>query len=173
MASRPVVIVDYDPRWPEMFEAEKARILQAVGEHVVAVEHVGSTAVPGLAAKPTIDIIAGVRRLEEARSCIGPLAAIGYEYVPEYELEMPERRYFRKGPPESRTVHLHMVEIGGDFWWRHLTFRDYLRENREEARQYEALKRGLAAKHGSDREAYTDGKTAYIRSVEERSRKRR
>ena len=161
-----VAIVDYDPRWPRQFEEEKARILAATDSQVVAVEHIGSTAVPGLAAKPIIDILAGIRHLEVARACIAPLATIGYEYVPEYETELPERRYFRKGPREARTHHVHLVEVEGAFWRRHLAFRDYLRAHPEEAKRYAALKRALAAKFGEDREAYTDGKTAYVRGIE-------
>ena len=165
-----VVIVDCDPRWPAMFEEEKVRILATIGPHVVAVEHIGSTAVPGLAAKPIIDILVGIRWLHDARLCIGPLAAIGYEYVPEYEDELPERRYFRKGPPGGRTHHVHMVEVMSDFWDRHLRFRDYLRAHPEEARRYDALKRKLAAKFGADREAYTNAKAEYVRSVEAKAR---
>ena len=161
-----VAIVDYDPRWTRQFEEEKARILAATVPSVVAVEHIGSTAVPGLAAKPIIDILAGIRHLEDARACIAPLATIGYEYVPEYETELPERRYFRKGPREARTHHVHLVEVEGAFWRRHLAFRDYLRAHPEEAKRYAALKRALAAKFGEDREAYTDGKTAYVRGIE-------
>ena len=93
-----VVVADYDPRWPRMFEEERRRIVGAIGPLAVAVEHVGSTSVPRLAAKPVIDILVGVRRLGDATSCVVPLAAIGYEYVPEYEREIPDRRYFRKGP---------------------------------------------------------------------------
>jgi len=132
----------------------------------VAVEHVGSTAVPGLAAKPVIDIVVGVRRLKDAAACAAPLAAIGYECVPEYEAEIPDRRYFRKGPFGGRTHHLHMVEFGGAFWRRHLAFRDWLRTHPEDAARYGALKRELAATHEADREAYTEAKNAFVREVE-------
>lgn len=97
-----VTICDYDLRWPLAFEDEKRAIIRAIGGHISALEHIGSTAVPGLAAKPTIDIMVGLRQLEDARHCIQPLADLGYEYVPEYEAEIPERRYFRKGPPGRR-----------------------------------------------------------------------
>ena len=117
-------IVNYDPRWPRRFKEEKARILAAIGPWARSVEHVGSTAVPGLAAKPIIDILVGLRSLEDAKECITRLEAIGYEYIPEYEAIRPERRYFRKGPTESRTHHLHMVETSSGFFRNHILFRD-------------------------------------------------
>ncbi len=173
MATNPeggaVLLIDYDPRWPREFEEEKARVLAAIGPHVVGVEHIGSTAVPGLPAKPIIDLLVGVRRLDEARPCIAPLAAIGYAYVPEYEAFIPDRRYFRKGAFGARTHHLHMVVIGGEIWNAHVRFRDWLRDHPDDARRYADLKRELAAKFRDDREAYTDGKTAFIREIERRS----
>lgn len=171
MTRPPVVVQDYDPEWPRLFEEEKATILGTIGHVVAAIEHVGSTAAPGLAAKPIIDILVGVRRLDDAQQCIAPLQRIGYEYVPEYEVSLPERRYFRKGSP--RTHHLHMVEVGSDFWERHLLFRNYLRTHPEAARAYEELKRDLAVRHGADREAYTEGKTPFIRAVEDLARRSR
>ncbi|MEK6912099.1 MAG: GrpB family protein, partial [Candidatus Thermoplasmatota archaeon] len=102
----PVVIFDYDPMWPILFRDEMARILGVIRRHVVGLEHIGSTAVTGLAAKATIDLLVGVRQLDDGRECIAPLAGIGYEYVPEYEREIPDRRYFHKGPPVMRTFHL-------------------------------------------------------------------
>ncbi len=171
MVSGPsIAIVDYDPNWPALFEAERGRILSATGHLVVVIEHVGSTAVPGLAAKPVIDIMAAVRHLDDARKCIEPLHAVGYEYVPEYEAELPERRYFHKGPSGDRTHHLHMVELTSDFWKRHLLFRDYLRAHPGTARQYQELKRRLAAQFGADRSGYTEAKGPFIRAVEEKAR---
>ena len=168
--SNQVVIVCYDHRWPTRYEEERAKILKAIRDKLVIVEHIGSTAVPGLAAKPITDIMAAVRRLADAEACIGPLQRIGYQYVPEYELELPERRYFHKGLPESRTHHLHVVEITSDFWRRHLLFRDYLRTHPEVAREYEALKRRLAERYRFDRQAYTEAKTEFIQAVVERAR---
>ena len=161
----PVVIFDYDPLWPILFEGERARILAVIRGHVVGIDHIGSTAVTGLAGKATIDILAGVRRLDDGRECIAPLAGIGFEYVPEYEREIPDRRYFHKGPPVMRTFHLHMVEHGGDFWRRHLRFRDYLRTHPAAVQEYERLKRELAARYGVDREGYTNAKAAFVAAV--------
>jgi GrpB-like predicted nucleotidyltransferase (UPF0157 family) len=161
----PVVIVDYDARWPAMYEEERQRVLNATGELIVAIEHIGSTAVPGLGAKPIIDLMAAVRRLTDAEECIEPLESVGYEYVPEYNKIMPERRYFHKGPPERRTHHLHIVELTGDFWTRHLLFRDYLRAHPKEAQKYYRLKKDLSAKYHTDREGYTEAKSSFIESV--------
>lgn len=167
--SSAVMIVDYDPQWPILYEEEKARILGVIGHKVVAIEHIGSTAVPGLGAKPIIDIMVAVRHLSEAEQCIEPLQSVGYEYVPEHEDFIPERRYFRKGHPETHR-HLHIVEPTSDFWERHLFFRDYLRAHPKVARQYYELKRQLATKSGSDRQTYTDAKTPFIESVITRAR---
>ncbi|HST52911.1 MAG TPA: D-glycero-beta-D-manno-heptose 1-phosphate adenylyltransferase [Pyrinomonadaceae bacterium] len=167
---QPVQVADYDTRWPEMFEAECGRIVEAIGPHVVAVEHVGSTSVPNLAAKPIIDIMAGVRSLADAPLCVTPLHKIGFEYVPKAELLTPERRFFRKGERGAGTHHLHMVEHGGKFWQEHLLFRDYLRAHTEAAREYEHLKRELAARHGAQRNSYTDGKRDFVVSVVEKAR---
>ena len=141
----PVGIVNYDPQWPVLYEEEKGRILGVIGRRIVAIEHIGSTAVRGLAAKPIIDIMVAVRHLIDAGECIEPLQSIGYEYVPEFEVEIPERRFFRKGPPEARTHHIHMIELTSEFWGRHLLFRDYLRTHPEAAQQYYQLKKELAA----------------------------
>ncbi len=159
--------MDHDPRWPAIYAREKDRILKVIADKIVAIEHVGSTAVPGLGAKPIIDILVGVTRLSDAKKCIAPLKSIGYEYVPEYEKEIPERRYFRKGPEgvPNRHFHLHMVEQNGSFWRRHLLFRDYLRSHQDVAQQYCKSKRELSKRYASDREAYTEAKTSFIESV--------
>lgn len=162
-------VVDYDPRWPQIYEDERARILSAIGPWVAGIEHVGSTAIPGLAAKPIIDILVGLKTLSDAVHCIPRLQAVGYEYVPEYEKEVPERRYFRKGPLENRTHHVHMVEKGSDFWVKHLRFRDHLRDHPEDARRYERLKRELAARFTDDRDLYTESKTDLVESIVQRA----
>lgn len=160
-----VTIAEYDSQWPVMYEEEKERILSVIGHTVVAIEHVGSTSVPGLGAKPIIDIMVAVRRLADAAACVEPLQSLGYEYVPEHEVVMPERRFFRKGLRGAGTHHLHMVEQTSEFWERHLLFRDYLRAHPKVAQQYYALKKELAARYGSDRSSYTDAKTPFIESV--------
>jgi GrpB-like predicted nucleotidyltransferase (UPF0157 family) len=151
--------------WHRQFAEEEARVREAVGGHVVAIEHVGSTAICGIAAKPIIDIAAAVREAADAGRCVRPLEKIGYEYRGEGGIA--GRYYFVKGEP--RTHHLHMVELGSDFWRSHLTFRDYLRTHRGAAEEYERLKRELAVKHERDRGAYTEGKSMFIREVLKRA----
>jgi GrpB-like predicted nucleotidyltransferase (UPF0157 family) len=120
-----------------------------------------------LGAKPIIDIMVGMRHLSDAQGCIGPLETIGYEYVPEYQVSIPERRYFRKGPSNvpNKHYHLHMVEYDSDFWRRHLLFRDYLRAHPRTAKEYHRLKKELAAKYRFNRDAYTEAKTLFIESI--------
>jgi len=150
--------MDYDPQWPILYEKEKALILGAIGRNIVAVEHIGSTAVPGLGAKPIIDIMVAVHHLPDAIECIEPLKKIGHEYSAEQEALIPERRYFRKGPSDisNKHYHLHMVEQTSDFWEKHLLFRNCLRAHTNIAQQYYQLKKESAARHGSNREAYTE-----------------
>ena len=169
-ASAPVIIADYDPRWPAMYAAETARIHDAIGEWLVGIEHVGSTSVPGLAAKPVIDIMPGLRRLGDSPHIVKPLQKLGYQYFPEHEDVMPERRYFALPAGDKhrtrRRFHIHAVETTTAFWRRHVAFRNYLRAHPETVDEYAALKRCLAAKYGSDREGYTEAKTEFITGIE-------
>ncbi len=162
----PVVIVDYDPRWAEMFESEKRHILDALRELNVTVEHVGSTSVPGLAAKPIIDIMVIVPDPATGEKTIAPLTALGYEY--RGELGILGRFYFGKGNP--RTHHLHMYPRGHSEIERHLLFRDYLRTHPEAALEYAELKRVLAEKYRDDREAYNEAKSDFVKSIEAKAR---
>ena len=118
----PVVIVPYDPAWPAMFEAARAEIERAAGEHIEAIEHFGSTAVPGLAAKPIIDVLAAVADWDRAKVIVDPLVALGWLYRGEYGIQ--RRRYFVKpnGPDDARTHHLHVVERASNEWREQLAF---------------------------------------------------
>lgn len=155
------MIVDYDPGWPVRFEEERRLIAQALSGLAVAIEHVGSTSVPGLAAKPVIDIMVAIRAFEDGERCVAPLEALRYEYRGDGGI--PGRHYFRKGEPRSH--HMHMVVYGGEFWERHIAFRDLLRADRALADAYAALKRELAAQHGAGRIAYTEAKTPFIEAA--------
>ena len=163
-----VEIAAYDPAWPDAYERERAAIAGALGDLVSAIEHVGSTAVPGLGAKPIIDIMVGLRVLSDHARCVDPLASVGYEHKGEYGI--PGRHYFRKPVAGPRTHQVHMVHHGSGFWVRHLLFRDYLRENPDEAAAYDRLKRELAARFGTDVEGYAEAKTEFIRSAEAKAR---
>lgn len=161
-----VVIVDYDPRWPGMFAEEKARIVDALAGLEITVEHVGSTAVPDLAAKPIIDIMVVVPDPAKGEKAIAPLTALGYKY--RGELGIPGRFYFSKGSP--RAHHLHLYPRDHPETARLLLFRDHLRAHPEAARAYAELKRSLAEKFRYDREAYTEAKNDFIKSIEARIR---
>ena len=169
-----VFIAPYDPNWPKSFEQEKARLADALGEHFVDIQHIGSTSVPGLGAKPILDIIIAVRTLAEAdRFCIQPVVALGYEYVKAFEAETPHRRYFRKsdaGAPAVRTHHIHLVEINSQWWVDHLLFRDYLRADPEARRTYEAHKRQLAEREWNVSNDYAEAKTNFILRMMEGAR---
>jgi len=164
-AKEPIVLVAYDSAWPAQFDAERERLRGILG-HATPIEHIGSTSVPGLVAKPILDIVIGVSALPEIEAKIPDLEERGYEYVAKFEAELPERRYFRKHDGTRTTVHVHAVVTGGDFWKRHMAFRDHLRAHPAIAQEYAQLKLGLARKHAHDRDAYTDAKSPFIRRVE-------
>ncbi len=161
----PVVLVPYDPAWPRRFAEDREAIARALGDHAVAIEPIGSTAVPGLLAKPVLDIMVGIRRLSETPACVAALEPLGYVYRPDAEAEIPDRRYFDKGPPGGRTHHLHVVEFAGPFWMRQLLFRNFLRQHADRAAAYGTLKAELAAKFTVDRAGYTDAKGPFIQTV--------
>lgn len=158
-----VTISPYNPEWPRRFTEEAAVLGTVFADGNVVIEHIGSTSVVGLGAKPIIDIMVGLERLADAESRIAVLEAVGYEYVPKYEAQLPDRRYFRKPRFSPRTYHVHCVVKGSSFWIRHLAFRNHLRTHPESAKAYEALKRSLAARLGKDE--YTDAKTPFIEGV--------
>ena len=165
-----IVLVPYDPQWPRLFEQEAARVRDLLGELVTRIEHIGSTAVPGLPAKPIIDLLVGVRSLDEAKQRAVPLLeAVGYSYWRDNPNK--ERMFLVKGLPPNgpRTHHLHMVEPASDSWER-LLFRDYLRAHADEAQRYATLKHDLVAQFPEDREGYTDGKSKYIAGVMAKAR---
>jgi GrpB-like predicted nucleotidyltransferase (UPF0157 family)/cytidylate kinase len=158
-----VILVPYDPDWPRRFEEERGVLAAVFSGTEAVIEHVGSTAVPGLGAKPVIDVMIGVRALAEVEARIPELEAAGYEYVPEHEQQLPNRRYFHKPRHKPRTVHLHCVVKGSDFWIQHLAFRDYLRAHPDTASAYYDLKRDLASR--MPRSEYTEAKSSFIQTA--------
>lgn len=162
-ADEPIRLAPPDPGWPARFEAERAALEEAIGKWVEGgIHHVGSTAVPGLEAKPIIDILAGVHDLEGARACFGPLARLGYVYAPYLPDEM---HWFCKPDPARRTHHLHLAPAGSRRYREELCFRDRLRADPELAAEYATLKRHLAERHRDDREAYTEAKGAFVEAA--------
>lgn len=166
-----IIIVDHNPEWAQLFAREEALLRSVLSPDLVTrIEHFGSTSIPGLAAKPVIDILVGVRSLEEAKQDAVPvLEGLGYSYW--RDDPRTDHLFLVKGlpPHSSRSHHLHIIE-SGSVEWEHLLFRDYLRAHRHEAKRYANLKRDLAAVHREDREAYTDAKAEYIRRVTEIAR---
>ena len=157
-----VEIGPYDPEWPAQFEAEKQRIEGALGALAIEVHHMGSTAIPGLAAKPIIDIMIVVRQLDDAAQCIAPLKELGYTSVD--HPENVDRRFFRKGQ-HPRTHHVHIVEQDSQALKEHLAFRDALRGDPQLRDQYAALKYDLAERYQNDRAQYTESKTEFVTRV--------
>jgi GrpB-like predicted nucleotidyltransferase (UPF0157 family) len=169
-----IVVSDHDPAWTAMFEQERALVLDALGPIVVTVEHVGSTAVPGLAAKPIIDLLVGVRSLAEARShCVEPMRALHYRYMAEYETWLPGEMLFRKGPPGPWTHHVHLMEPTCPRWEEFTLVRDYLRRHQEVASAYADLKRALALVFGDDIAGYRNAKAPFIEAIMARARAER
>ena len=167
--TQPIEVVDYDQDWPRRYAEERDRIAAAIGEAILAIEHVGGTAVPGLPAKTVIDLMVGVEDIERAGQAVAGLINLGYEYIPEFETQLPDRRYFRRGAPE--THHVHMVPVSSDYWREHLLFRDYLRSHPQAAEEYGKLKRGLAGRFPLDRDAYRAGKLPFIDTVVDAARR--
>lgn len=162
LASGAVRLATADPSWPALFAAERGRLLAAAGDLPLVIEHVGSTAVPGLPAKPILDLMGGRPAGSDLAPYVAALEAAGYRHRGEYGI--PGRHYFVRDDAERRrTHHLHVVEHEGVFWREHLAFRDALRADPALRDAYAALKRDLAARLPRDRAAYTDGKTAFVR----------
>jgi GrpB-like predicted nucleotidyltransferase (UPF0157 family) len=156
-----VSVTSYDESWPVQYERESKKVSAALGDLVVAIEHIGSTSVPGLTAKPTIDILVGVRKLEITEQAMARMARLGYQH--RGEMGIPGRQYFRKGDRYPRDFNVHVVVWGGPLWNDHVAFRDYLRAHPEWAREYAELKRELLmTPEGRDRSTYQAGKEPFI-----------
>ncbi len=161
-----IVVQPYDPRWPQCYEAERARVADALGELALEIHHVGSTAVVGLAAKPIIDLMVAVRSLEEVEDVRARLEPLGHQFRD--HPEAMDRRFFRKGQP--RAYHLHLVEQGSETLRQHLIFRDVLRADPALCAAYAQLKTELADRYAEDRPAYTAGKESFIQEVLQRQK---
>jgi GrpB-like predicted nucleotidyltransferase (UPF0157 family) len=161
----PIEIVAYDSSWPTQFDQECHALRRALAPWLAGtIEHVGSTAVPGLAAKPVIDIMVAVDTLERSKPAIEPAVVLGYCYFP-YKAHL--EHWFCKPSPAFRTHHLHLVPVGSPQWIGPIAFRNYLRTHVEIATEYERLKRRLAETFKFDREAYTEAKGPFIQAITE------
>ena len=159
----PIELVPYDASWPDMFESERQTLARLLAAWLAgSIEHIGSTAVPGLVAKPVIDIMAPVRSLPTSRPAIDAAAGADYVYFP-YRADV--MHWFCKPSPAYRTHHLHLVPYESQLWRERVAFRDALRDNPALAADYAALKQSLAEKYQFDREAYTEAKSPFVEQV--------
>ena len=156
-----VRVCPYALEWARLFEGEAGRIRAAIGPYALDIQHIGSTSVPGLAAKPIIDIGIAVADFDEAARCVQPLVALRYQYMGENGI--PRRHYFVRGDP--RMYHVHMNERASADWQQTIRFRDYLRAHPDVAAAYADLKLRLAQQFPTDRPAYQDGKDDFIKQV--------
>ena len=155
------MLVGHDPGWGQVYETERQRIGAALADLALDIQHCGSTAIPGIRAKPILDVLVGVERLARGRDCVPLLRGIGYDYLGE-DL-VPNEHFFGKGAP--RTHHLHLVEWRGPGWQEKVLFRDRLLADHAIARHYEARKMALAARFPNDRASYTKAKAKFIAGV--------
>jgi GrpB-like predicted nucleotidyltransferase (UPF0157 family) len=185
-----VTLVPYNPEWKTMFESERGRLSEALREFSPGIEHIGSTSIEGLGAKPVIDIQIGVHKKEHLDMAVPLIINLRYIYCKKYEDELPFRRYFfdveNPGNEELPKVlythndrisredfphihHIHMVEYNSDWWKRHIAFRDYLRKNNEARDAYYIVKAELAQKDWKTVNDYADAKTEFVRRIERRA----
>lgn len=160
-----VVLHPYSTNWPTVFDSVRAELATVFAPSLMRIEHIGSTAVPGLCAKPVIDVALGASTLNEYETHIDALQALGYAYINKYEHLIPLRRYFVHPSVQGLRVHVHGLLLDGELWQQHLFFRDQLRQDAELRLAYQQLKTDLAHKHRHEKDLYTDAKAPFIRAV--------
>ena len=165
--TRQVEVVPHNPDWSEQFEQEVDELTVVFGQEIVAAHHIGSTAIPGIVAKPIIDILLEVRDIGRIDAFNEEMRARGY--LAKGAFGIPGRRFFIKGTEECRTHHIHVFQTGNPKFERHLAFRDYLGAHRDEAQAYSRLKQELAQRFPHDIEGYMAGKDAFIKEIERRT----
>jgi GrpB-like predicted nucleotidyltransferase (UPF0157 family) len=165
---RKVEVTLHNPKWREAFEVESKSVADALGENVVAVHHIGSTAIPNIYAKPIIDLLVEVKDIIKVDEKSLAMESLGYEVMGEFGI--PGRRFFRKDDQEHiRTHHIHTFEIASAQVERHLAFRDYMLAHSEEAQKYSELKRELAKKYPQNIDKYINGKDGFIKEMDEKA----
>jgi GrpB-like predicted nucleotidyltransferase (UPF0157 family) len=160
-----VHVVPFSPAWAAHFAKLAAQLRGVLTHPRTSIEHIGSTAVPGLCAKPVIDVLVGVPSLPVIEAAIPALAAVGFDYISKYEDELPQRRYFVKPAGDLPRVHVHAVCTGSALWRNHLAFRDALRAHAALRDDYARLKLTLAHQHAHDKAAYTQAKAPFIQAA--------
>lgn len=165
---RKVEVVPHNPKWREAFEVESKRVTDALGENVVAIHHIGSTAILGIYAKPIIDLLVEVKDIVNVDGRNSSMESLGYEVMGEFGI--PGRRFFRKDNQEGiRTHHIHTFKVSSEQVHRHLAFRDYMIAHPEDAQRYSELKRGLAKEYPTNIDGYMDGKDGFIREMDQKA----
>ncbi len=168
MVTRRIEVVRYDPRWPAMFAAEASLLRLNLPGVIVHIQHMGSTAIPGIKAKPVIDLLVEVEDIDAIDVWNQAMEEIGYR--PRGELGIPGRRYFSKNTDMVRTHHAHFFPVGHPEIERHLLFRDYLREHPQAAMEYSQLKEELAARFRYDSHGYTEAKNDFVQRIDRLAR---
>ena len=165
--ARKIKVVPHDPNWSKLFKVEADEIAAILGQEVVAVHHIGSTAIPGISAKPIIDILVEVHDIKKIDDFNKEMIELGYQ--PKGEFGIPGRRFFIKGGDATRTHHIHMFQTGDTEVERHLDFRDYMMAHPEEAQAYSRLKVQLAQKFPEDIDGYMEGKDGFIKEIDRKA----
>ncbi len=157
---QPLAYVPYDSAWPGLFETEKEKIQKRLGDLIVRVEHIGSTAVPGMSGKPIIDILIVINSESDTEKCLRGLEDLDYEYM-----DKPDQYYLRKSTGESTGFHIHMTTLDNRFWRERIAFRDYLRNHPEAVDEYIDVKQNLIKQFGNDKDMYREGKAGFISEI--------
>ncbi len=158
----------YNPIWGKLYKKEEKLIRSTLKDHILDIQHIGSTSVPGAKAKPIIDIAVGVKSLKDGEKFIELLRQLGYEYIHDASIE--KRYFFTKGDGVHTTHHLHVEKINDRNWKNQIIFRDYLKKHKRTVKEYNELKEGLAKKYENDRKKYVTSKDYFIKSILEKAR---
>jgi len=156
-----VILENYSAEWKKLYKIEEMLLRESIGEYAIDIQHIGSTSIPDMIAKPIIDIAMAIANFEDGRRLVEPIKNLGYKYKGENGI--PRRHYFVKGDPAA--YHLHLLEIDSDEWEKHIIFRDSLRKDKYLADEYARIKTKLAEKFRNDRLAYTEGKSDFVNYV--------
>ena len=164
---RRVGIVSYDPNWKDMYKEESEKIKNVLSDIIIDIHHVGSTAIPGIKAKPVIDILVEVKDIEGVDQYNYKMRELGYEVMGEYGI--PKRRFFRKGG-NKRTHHIYIFKVGNEEIERHINFKEYMIAHPDKGQEYSKLKEKLANKYTYDVENYTNGKSDFIKGIDRKAK---
>ena len=167
MTIKEIILVGFDPKWAEKFKDEKKAIMEKLGEFILSIDHIGSTAIPTIVAKPVIDILIGIKSMTQSEKIIATMKELDYEYLDSIESHFPERRLFVKPPIKEgeRQFNLHIWEHQSKDWKEMLLFRDYLLAHPETAKEYEYVKKYMAKRFPNNDVAYSIGKEGFMQII--------